>query len=52
MPVYAREKLRDGHRFDGPAIVEQYDCTTVVCPEQSVLVDAGGNLVITVRDGA
>ena len=49
VPVFARRKLRAGHRFDGPAIVEQYDATTVVCPEQSVLVDEFGNLVIESR---
>jgi N-methylhydantoinase A len=45
--VYARKRLRPGHRFDGPAIVEQYDATTVVCPEQTVEVDDLGNLIIT-----
>jgi N-methylhydantoinase A len=45
--VYARKRLRPGHRFDGPAIVEQYDATTVVCPEQTVEVDDFGNLIIT-----
>ena len=45
--VYARKRLRPGHRFDGPAIVEQYDATTVVCPEQTVAVDEFGNLIIT-----
>ncbi|MBX5493340.1 MAG: hypothetical protein IRZ14_19490, partial [Chloroflexi bacterium] len=47
VPVYARERLRPGHRFAGPAIVEQYDATTVVCPEQEVTVDRWGNLLIT-----
>ena len=45
--VYARKKLQPGHTFDGPAIVEQYDATTVVCPEQTVRVDDYGNLIIT-----
>jgi N-methylhydantoinase A len=45
--VYARKRLWPGHRFDGPAIVEQYDATTVVCPEQTVRVDDYGNLIIT-----
>jgi N-methylhydantoinase A len=46
VPVYARERLRAGHHFDGPAIVEQYDATTVVCPEQTVSVDEYGNLIV------
>ena len=49
VPVYARSKLRAGHRFDGPAIIEQYDATTVVCPEQWVRVDEFGNLIIELR---
>jgi N-methylhydantoinase A len=47
VPVYSREKLRAGHRFTGPAIVEQYDSTTVVCPGQAATVDRYGNLVVT-----
>ena len=49
VPVYARERLQAGHRLGGPAIVEQYDATTVVCPGQDVEVDVYGNLVITAR---
>lgn len=50
VPVYDRARLRSGHRFGGPAIVEQYDATTVVCPEQEVLVDGLGNLVVSIRE--
>ena len=50
VPVYDRTKLGPGHRFEGPAIVEQYDATTVVCPEQTVQVDHGGNLRIRLRE--
>ena len=50
VPVYDRARLRPGHRFAGPAIVEQYDATTVICPEQDVEVDAAGNLVVTLRE--
>jgi N-methylhydantoinase A len=49
VPVYDRARLEAGHRFDGPAIVEQYDATTVVCPEQTVEVDAFGNLLVRAR---
>ena len=38
-----------GVRFDGPAIVEQLDSTTVVEPGDRVEVDASGNLIISVR---
>jgi N-methylhydantoinase A len=50
VPVYDRGRLRPGHRFDGPAIVEQYDATTVVCPEQSATVDGHGNLLVELRE--
>lgn len=44
--VYQRELLRAGHRFEGPALVDQYDSTTVVCPGQTVVVDDLGNLIV------
>jgi N-methylhydantoinase A len=48
-PVYQRERLAVGVRFDGPAIVEQFDSTTVIEPGDKVEVDSLGNLIITVR---
>lgn len=48
VPLFRRETLRPGHAFDGPAIVAQEDCTTIVPPQCAVLVDAHGNLRITV----
>lgn len=51
VPVYSRERLRAGHHFAGPAIVEQYDSTTVVCPEQVATVDGYGNLVVMMQKG-
>ena len=45
-PVYARDRLRAGHTFPGPAIVEQYDATTVLCPGQLARVDRFGNLLV------
>ena len=48
-PIYQRERLAVGVRFDGPAIVEQLDSTTVVEPGDRVEVDTLGNLIITVR---
>jgi len=47
-PVYVRERLPVDARFNGPAIVEQLDCTTVVEPGNRVEVDAIGNLIVTV----
>jgi N-methylhydantoinase A len=47
IPVYARTRLAAGHRITGPAIVEQYDSTVVIFPEQTAEVDVYGNLVIT-----
>ena len=47
-PVYVRDLLPERARFDGPAIVEQLDCTTVIGPRQRVEVDAIGNMIVTV----
>ncbi len=46
VPLHAREALRAGHAFAGPAIVAQPDCTTVVPPGFGVTVDRHGNLII------
>ena len=48
-PVFSREDLVPGHRFVGPAIVDQLDATTVVHPGDAVTVDAAFNLVIEVN---
>src|SRR6516165_1616993 len=45
--VYDRAHLRGGACIKGPAIVEQYDSTTVMLAGQILTVDDFGNLVIT-----
>ena len=47
--VYAREELRAGDSFCGPAVVAEYSATTFVPPGCRVEVDAFLNLVIDVR---
>ena len=46
--VFARETLRPGHRFEGPAIVDQLDATTVIHPGDRVRVDDALNLIVEV----
>ena len=46
--VYDRAALGPGARFEGPAIVEQADATTVIHPGQSASVDSFGNLLIAI----
>ena len=45
-PIYDRYTLSAGTAFAGPAIVEEFDSTTVVHPGFGVRVDDLGNLVI------
>ncbi len=45
--VYERDLIPIGVPIEGPAIIEEPACTTVVCPEQVVEVDRFGNLVVT-----
>ena len=45
--VYDRTRLRAGDRLEGPAIIEQYDSTTVVLAGQALTVDEVGNLLIS-----
>lgn len=51
-PVYARERLRPGNRIEGPAVIEEYDSTTVVYPGQRAVVDRYLNLIITAADAS
>jgi N-methylhydantoinase A len=46
-PVYWRDKLDVGLRFAGPAVLDQLDCTTVICPCQVARVDEWKNLIVT-----
>lgn len=45
-PVYQRERLDAGLSFSGPAIIEQFDCTIVIEPGQTVTVDEFKNLIV------
>jgi N-methylhydantoinase A len=47
VPVYRRESLGPGVRFDGPAIVEERETTAVIRPGWSVVVGDDGSLVAT-----
>jgi N-methylhydantoinase A len=47
--IYHREDLKPGHRFSGPAVIEQTDTTTLIEPDMDVTVDAVGNLLAGVK---
>ena len=47
--IYQRERLLAGATFDGPAIIQEVDSTTVVPPGAVVVVDEYRNLVIDTR---
>ncbi len=44
--IYDRAKLTPGHRFDGPAIVTEFDSTTVVLPGYAAEIDVNFNILI------
>lgn len=45
-PHIDRDRLAAGARVEGPAIIRQYDTTTVLLPEHYLEVDDSGNLLI------
>jgi N-methylhydantoinase A len=45
-PVYQRERLDVGANLTGPAILDQLDCTTLICPGQIARVDESKNVLI------
>jgi N-methylhydantoinase A len=46
-PVYQRERLDVGVNLTGPAILDQFDCTTVIYSGQTARVDEYRNLIVT-----
>ena len=50
IPIYRREELTNGSRFDGPAIVTEYSSTTLIPTAWSVEVDPRLNLIISASD--
>ncbi|HEY7381823.1 MAG TPA: hydantoinase/oxoprolinase family protein [Gaiella sp.] len=44
--IYDRAALAPGHRFDGPAVVTEFDSTTVVLPGYEAQVDENFNILI------
>jgi N-methylhydantoinase A len=48
-PIFRREQLAPGACLAGPAIIEQMDATTVIEPDNVVIADKLGNLVVTVK---
>jgi 5-oxoprolinase (ATP-hydrolysing) len=51
-PFYDRGALRAGQEILGPAVLEQYDSTTVVPPGLTAVVDLHGNIVINCATAA
>jgi N-methylhydantoinase A len=45
-PSYARERLAPGMAFEGPAIIEQSDATSLVAPGFHARVDAAHNVLL------
>ncbi len=46
-PIFDRRKLKAGNRINGPAVVEQYDATTIIPPNWITSVDRFENLLIS-----
>ncbi|HEX3721506.1 MAG TPA: hydantoinase/oxoprolinase family protein [Nitrolancea sp.] len=44
--LFDRTRLRPGNRISGPAIITQYDTTSVLPPNWNAIVDAASNLVV------
>jgi N-methylhydantoinase A len=46
--TYSRAALLAGNKISGPALIEEHASTTVLMPGDRLVVDAYGNLVITI----
>ncbi len=50
-PIYLREKLQAGNRIQGPALIEEYASTTILMPDDRMVVDTYNNLDLTIGGG-
>jgi N-methylhydantoinase A len=50
--IYDRAKLQPGATFEGPAIVTEFDSTTIVLPGYTASVDRNFNILINPSEGA
>tara|TARA_S200000501_G_scaffold175850_1_gene165556 strand:- start:7280 stop:9337 length:2058 start_codon:yes stop_codon:yes gene_type:complete len=46
--VFDRNDLKAGFEIEGPAIIEQFDSTTVIYPKDRVVIDKSLNIVISI----
>lgn len=46
--IHAREELRPGKKYPGPAVVTEYSATTVIPPRKAFHIDKSGNLIIAI----
>jgi N-methylhydantoinase A len=49
-PIYERQHLRAAQAVEGPAIIEQFDSTTVLPPGAAGQVDDYGNIIIDIME--
>lgn len=49
-PVYERETVPAGAMFSGPAIIDQFDSTTVVPPNTTAVIDEWMNILIHLKE--
>ncbi|MCB0032938.1 MAG: hypothetical protein KDE51_02875, partial [Anaerolineales bacterium] len=47
--LYDRDKLKAGHTLRGPAVIFQYDTTTVIPPHWQADIDSYQNMILTPR---
>ena len=50
-PIFERERMMIDSHVEGPAIVEEYDSTTVILPGQRGTIDNTGNIIIMAVQG-
>ncbi|MEK9678858.1 MAG: hypothetical protein VW169_10765, partial [Rhodospirillaceae bacterium] len=50
-PVYMRDDLKPGQKFDGPALVQEYASTTVIFSDDACEIADTGEMIISVGTG-
>jgi N-methylhydantoinase A len=45
-PIYDRSLLKSGHQFEGPAVIQERESTTLITPGWSLWIGTSGELII------
>ena len=50
--IYDRNRMKSGYELSGPAIIQEYACTTILFPGDKAIVTESGEIEISINNRA